>query len=319
MREFDRKLRLTAALVGATTAKDLARAFHRVNPSTSFDVGRAAKWLQGRAHPREQALYDDWASILGLDQPLAWLLESELDVFTTALSSRHGVPADVLAGRAAAFGGRGQAVHPVAGTPAGPAYLCGSYVCYRHAFSPYYQGRVLRASLSIEAGRSRDLTARYQESLPTGPVRTVGTAAAAGGSLFIDVVSPSTRNERVFVSLFMPQPPASCLAGIYCSTTLISPHAQPAASRILAIRVPIGRAAVDDRNRYLEAGESIAGDLAACGMQIADLNALERMLNRFLRGSPGGGVDQIATADHDELVAMFDRVWIASLPEAVPV
>ena len=288
-----------------------------MNPSTSFDVGRAAKWLQGRAHPRERALYEDWASILGLDQPLAWLLESGLDAFTTALSDRHGVPADVLAGRAAAFGGRGRAVSPVAGTPAGPAYLCGSYVCYRHAFSPYFHGRLLRASLSIEPGRGRDLAACYQESLPTGPVRIVGTASAAGRSLFIDVVSPSATHERAFASLFLPQPPASCLAGIYCSTTLLGPHAQPAASRILAVRVPTGSKSVGDRNRYLDPGKSIAGDLAACGMRIADLGALDSMLHRFLHGGNGGGVDQIATADHDELVAMFDRVWIASLPEVV--
>ena len=82
---------------------------------------------------------------------------------------------------------------------------------------------------------------------------------------------------------------------------------------MLAIRVPIRRALEDDSNRYLAAGESIAGDLVACGMQIADLGTLDIMLNRFLQGGNGGGVDQIATTDHDELVAMFDRVWIASL------
>lgn len=57
VREFERKLRLTAALIGANTRKDLARAFQRVNRATSFDIDRAAKWLQGRAHPRDLSLY----------------------------------------------------------------------------------------------------------------------------------------------------------------------------------------------------------------------------------------------------------------------
>src|SRR4030095_10089810 len=60
-REIDRKLRLTAAFLGAATRKDLARAFHRVNAATPFDVERAHKWLQGRATPREPQVYEDWA------------------------------------------------------------------------------------------------------------------------------------------------------------------------------------------------------------------------------------------------------------------
>ena len=36
--------------------KDLAGAFRRVNPATSFDLDRAHKWLQGRAQPRDPAV-----------------------------------------------------------------------------------------------------------------------------------------------------------------------------------------------------------------------------------------------------------------------
>jgi hypothetical protein len=39
-RNIDQKLRVTMALVGAVTLKDLAAAFRRVNPATSFDVER---------------------------------------------------------------------------------------------------------------------------------------------------------------------------------------------------------------------------------------------------------------------------------------
>ena len=51
--DIDRKLRLTAALLGTAARKDLAAAFRRVNPNTAFDIGRADKWLVDP--PREGA------------------------------------------------------------------------------------------------------------------------------------------------------------------------------------------------------------------------------------------------------------------------
>ena len=55
-REIDRKLRLTAALLGTSTRKDLAMAFRKINPTTSFDIERADKWLQGRSRPRDRQI-----------------------------------------------------------------------------------------------------------------------------------------------------------------------------------------------------------------------------------------------------------------------
>ncbi len=62
-RDIDRKLRVTAALLGAATCKDLGVAFRNVNPATTFDVSRAHKWLQGRARPRDARLYADLSRI----------------------------------------------------------------------------------------------------------------------------------------------------------------------------------------------------------------------------------------------------------------
>ena len=45
------KLRLTSALLGTVSRKDLAAAFRRVNPKTAFGLGRADKWLQGPPVP----------------------------------------------------------------------------------------------------------------------------------------------------------------------------------------------------------------------------------------------------------------------------
>ncbi|MFZ1429187.1 MAG: hypothetical protein WAS21_20720 [Geminicoccaceae bacterium] len=317
VRDFDGKLRLTAALLGVSTRKGLAGAFHRVNPATTFDLERAAKWLQGRAHPREQALYADWAAIVGLDRPLAWLLECDLDAFASALGSRHGVEVDVLTRRAAAFGRGGRVARSPETAPAAPTFLCGRFVSYRHAFSPYYRGRILRASLSVEAGDNGELVVSYEETLPTGPVRAVGAASIAGRSLFIDVASPAAKGERGFLSLFMPQPPASCLAGIYCGTTLISPHAEPACSRLLAVRIPDG-GDLQRHNRYLAVGESLADDLIEQGMRIDDPAALDGVLDGYFQGQPGGGVDQITATSYYQLVAAFDRIWIASVADLDP-
>ena len=46
------KLRITAALLGCATRKELCARFRSVNPATEFDLERSYKWLQGRALPR---------------------------------------------------------------------------------------------------------------------------------------------------------------------------------------------------------------------------------------------------------------------------
>jgi hypothetical protein len=91
--DIDRKLRVTAAFLGAVTAKDLAAAFRRANPVTSFDVERAHKWIQGRARPRESRLYEDWAKVVDLDRPGAWIADC---ISTT--SSKSSAPGTIATG-----------------------------------------------------------------------------------------------------------------------------------------------------------------------------------------------------------------------------
>ena len=316
VREFERKLRLTAALIGAHSRKDLARAFQRVNRATTFDIDRAAKWLQGRAHPRDLSLYQDWAAILQLDRPLAWLLECELPQFLDELSRRHGIDALLLARRADGFG-RARPPPQSAPTQHAGTFLCGVFACYRLAFSPYFRGRLIRSSLVVSGGAKGELEARYSELLPTGPDHATGPVTGDGRSLFIDLASPLVAGDRAFMSLFKPQPPASCLAGLYSSATLISPNAEPSCSRLLAVRAPCEQAAaVEGANRYLEPGESIAGDLARHGVLRHPDAALDRTLAGFLRGRPEPGVEQVDAASYSELVDLFDRSWLASRPPA---
>jgi hypothetical protein len=316
VQDFAWKLRVTAAALGASTRKDLARAFRRANPATTFEVDRAAKWLQGRARPREQSLYEDWAAVLDLGRPAAWLGECGPEEFLEAVCARHGVAAEALRRRAEAF------VRP---RPAAAAaadrrhHLCGTFACYRHAFSPYYRGRLIRASMVIEqaAGAGApSLRARYAESLPTGVVRPEGPVGYAGRSLYVDLSVAAGDGDlaRAFFSLFMPAPPASVLAGLHCGATLIGALPEPSCSRLAIVRVPHEDAAsVERSNRYMEPGESVARDLAALGLAAGRPGELDARLDRLLRGGPGGGLDQLDAAEYTALVATLDRAWLDTL------
>jgi hypothetical protein len=117
--DIDRKLSLTAALLGAHTRKELAAAFRKVNPRTSFDVERANKWLQGRARPRERQIYEDWARVLDVGRSGAWIADCDLDSFLAVLCDAHAEDREVLVRRARAFGPEGDrgAAAPAAAAP----------------------------------------------------------------------------------------------------------------------------------------------------------------------------------------------------------
>jgi hypothetical protein len=69
VRDFALRLRLAAAVLGCETRKELAAAFRRANPQTSFDIDRADKWLSGKASPRTDDGYRDWGKLLAIDKP----------------------------------------------------------------------------------------------------------------------------------------------------------------------------------------------------------------------------------------------------------
>jgi adenylate cyclase len=100
VREFAAKLRITAAVLGCASQKDLCAQFHRVNPGTTFDLDRSYKWMQGRALPRSAKLYDDWALVLGTERPPAYLQSCTLDEFLDLACDRFGLSRETLVARA---------------------------------------------------------------------------------------------------------------------------------------------------------------------------------------------------------------------------
>ncbi|MEJ8571838.1 hypothetical protein [Microbaculum marinum] len=308
-RDIDRKLRATAALLGAATCKDLAAEFRRVNPNTVFEVSRAYKWLQGRAQPRDARLYQDWARVIDLGRPGSWISDCTFEEFVEAVRARLGHDPDAVRGWGDPSGRIAADVPGDSGSS-----LAGTYVCYSHAWSPYFSGRIIRGELSIaQRTGPGNLFACLSECLPTGTARLEGQATMAGSSLFMHMRETGGL-RHVFFSLFAPTPPVSVLAGLMCGTTIIDPEARPSATRIVMIRLPAPSGRLRSEVAYLAEDTSIAADLMSLGASIADPATADTQLTAFLAGGRGGGLDQISAAAYRGLVDIFDPAWLGPLP-----
>jgi hypothetical protein len=305
------KLRLTAALLGTVTRKDLAAAFRSVNPKTAFDLGRADKWLQGRAQPRELSVYDDWAKLLKLEQPGAWIAESDLPGFTAAVCARHGIERAELERRA---GAHFETASGHEERSAGLA-LAGTYACYSRALSSYYRGQLIRGSLSIATGPgAHGLTAAYREVLPTGQLLVGGPVTPAKRGLYA-LLKETGGDAHFFLCLFPQSRPGSVLGGYMCGGAIIGPEPQPSLTRILIIR--LRDPAPQAWGGYLPPDGSIARDLASLGLTLEQPEAVDRQLAQFLAGdSRDGGASQIPPAEFRGILDVFDRHWLSHSGQA---
>lgn len=299
-REIDRKLRLTAALLGTGARKDLAAAFRRVNPKTAFEIGRADKWLRGLAQPREIQVYDDWVKVLDLDRSGQWIADCDTEAFLDEICLRHGRERESLLRALETHGSRG-------GSNARTALdLAGTFVCYSHAWSPYFRGQLIRGELTVgfESSPNR-LPVSYTEVLPTGAMELRGLMVVANRGLHIQVSEATGSAQVVTFCLFHASPPASILGGLMFGTTRIGPDAQPSVTRIVMVRLPESKALLRSREAYLSPG-SIAEDLATLGLGVGDPAATERLFAEFLMGD-GGGFDQVQVSTYRALADVFDR------------
>ena len=307
-RDIDRKLRLTAAVLGMAARKDLAAAFRRINPKTAFDIGRADKWLQGRAQPREHQVYEDWSKVLGLDRPGQWIADCDIEAFIDEISAHHGRDREELQRALETSGVRKNGQGPALG-------LAGTFVSYSHAWSPYFRGRLIRGELSVFAASSPSrLPATYSENLPTGRMELAGTIAIGKRGMHLAVDDGTSGMPTMSFCLFPASPPVSVLAGLMIGTTIIGPDAQPSVTRIVMVRVPPSAAprlrAVD---ASLPAQGSVAEDLATLGLHVDDATGTDRGITDFLSGG-GGAFDQVAVPAYRALADLFDRSWLARTP-----
>ncbi|MBL6080049.1 hypothetical protein JMJ56_18670 [Belnapia sp. T18] len=318
VRGFPEKLRLTAAVLGCTSQKDLCAAFRRVNPNTDFDLERSYKWMQGRSLPRSARVYEDWLALLGMGEAsVSWLMSSPIDQFVEALALFHKVEASALLRQAGVSSTAGAAeVMPHTGPN---SYLCGVYACYSHAQSPYFYDHLVRATLVIEPAprRSEGLVATYSQRLPMGRVHASGTVGLYGAALSLELRAPGPNVAPVFCSLFRPSPPGSVLVGVMCGTAAINPAGQPPyTTRIIMVRIDEALSErVEASNRYLDRDERpISSDLEGLGIVLPDPVGLEALAHRVLNPSrQRSGFDQVAVTDYTALAMACDQIWLNGL------
>lgn len=281
------KLRLTAAMLGCGSRKDLAAAFRAANPRTGFALDRAHKWLQGRAAPRDATLYADWAAVLGTARPPAWVASCSRAAFLAEVCHLAQAEPAVLEARAAAIG---------AAAPPDPAehYLCGDFAAYSHAWSSAQRGRLIRGALALRPGRAGRFALAYTERIVGGTLRLAGTAELSGR-----VLHGSLRDRAsggcLFLTLQVPGRPAAAIAGVMSGATFASADPEPSATLIVLLRIAPGAAqTLEEGNRYL-APEALAADIAALGMPGAAAAAIARVL--------GEGFTQVAPAESAALAA----------------
>jgi hypothetical protein len=305
--DFATKLRLTAAVLGCPGRKELCVRFRAANPATHFDLERSHKWLQGRALPRFAQVYEDWAKVLGTSRSGAWLASCTVDAFLDELCALYNADPEALRLRAQADEKDG----PMPGSSRrdrAVGYLYGTYACYSMAWSPYYQGQIIRGALLLQpGGRTAPLTARYTEALLGKSVRFEGDAWTAGRTLHL-LVSSAEHDMPLFITLLLPGPPATALFGIMSGATIVGVEPRPSATRIAVIRVP---ASASTSNRYMAPdAAAIADDLAALGLSLSEPSAAGIMIRDFLGGDSNDGLTQVSASEQERLASVLDVAYL---------
>lgn len=316
VRDFGAKLRITAAVLGCASQKDLCARFREVNPRTIFELDRSYKWMQGRALPRSIGLYEDWATLMGAERPAAWLQSCTVDEFLELVCGHFEVSREALVARA----GLGARAPPEAAEPAAAPeprdalpghHLAGVYACYSHAWSPYVEGRIIRGTLVIDAAARSppSLLASYIENVVLGRVEVHGQVTVSGRSVHVDLADPV--QFRLVMCLFLPGALASVLAGVMSGTSWVDADPQPAATRIMMIRIPGGTAAaLEASNRYLSPAETLSGDLVALGLRVAEPAELDALLEGFLVAYRPSGYVKVGADEYSRLALAVDRLFI---------
>jgi hypothetical protein len=308
--EFATKLRLTAAVLGCDSHKALCARFRSVNPRTHFEIERAAKWLQGRATPRNRDVYDDWVKVLGIGRDSHWIMDCPVEAFLDEVSRHFGLDADTLRRRASLW-------EPALAADSGRSaresrhYLCGTFACYSWSWSPYHHGQIIRGGLRITPAVKRNATllATYSEKLLGGPVRFFGEVVLAGRTLHMDLREPG-QGPPLFFSLFLPGPPASVLCGMLSGATYVGHEPQPSATPFVAVRVP---GDPETSNRYLDVSpDAFVADLTSLGLSLAAPDDVDARMRDVLLRDGAAGNWQLSAADQANLTVAFDQSYVTT-------
>jgi hypothetical protein len=320
VRDLAAKLRITAALLGCASQKDLCARFREVNPGTTFDLDRSYKWMQGRAQPRSARVYEDWATLLGTGSPTSHLQSCTVDEFLELVCDHHRVNRDALAARAGIMVGTAADEAPADRSHEArlerPRYrhLVGTYAWYANPWSSCLQGKIIRGSLAIAATAKGEpelhATAIYGGPMSLRHIQVNCPVRVVNRSIYLDLIDAGEQ-FRLSICLFVPGGMASVLAGVMSGASWFDADPQPAASRIVLIRIPGATvAALAASNRYIDATEPLSGDLTALGIPAGRSAGLEALLAGFLRGDHASGCIKVDRGEYSQLALAVDRMFI---------
>jgi DNA-binding winged helix-turn-helix (wHTH) protein len=190
------------------------------------------------------------------------------------------------------------------------AYLCGQFVCYSYAWSPTFEGKLVRGSLVVEppSGRSPLMQAVYSEALPGWLLCHRGPVTFSERTIYLDLAD-ARADSRVLLTLLCPGPPATALIGVMSGKVFHDPNSEIAVTPFLAVRIPAGGEPIlDGRQGYLDlSDESLSRDLGALGVPLSFSPVLDSVLEGFLAGKGQGSFFRVTAADNQAVNVALDR------------
>lgn len=305
---IDRKLRLTAAVLGVVSRKDLAAQFRKINPTTSFDVDRAQKWLHGRSRPRERQIYEDWAKLLDLGRSGQWIADCEVETFLDSLCARHDCDRSALERQLLNGAGGVRKAAPTDVQSGFGVNLAGRFVSFSHAWSPYFRGQMICGELQIEvAPNQTKLVANYVQNLPNGIGRLRGPVTLSQRMLSVELWHPDS-SEPFSMRLFRPTAPANVIVGYFSGVTYLSAETDLTVSRVVLIRIP-PTCPRRTTGAYLPFDSSLAGELTTLGLPLKDPAEVDSRLTAFLMNGYDRGIDKMVIGEYGTLAELFDLNW----------
>jgi hypothetical protein len=193
--------------------------------------------------------------------------------------------------------------------------LVGTYAWYGVPWSSCLQGKIIRGGLVIAATAEGEpelqATTIYSGPTSLGRVQLSGRVRV-NRAIFLDLIDAG-EEFRVFMCLFVPGALANVLAGVASGASWFDADPQPAASRMVLIRIPGATAEeLEASNRYVDATQPLSGDLAALGIAAGALAGLDALLEEFLRGDHASGCIKTDRGKYSQLALAIDRLFMKS-------
>lgn len=304
-----KKLELTSIALGCLTRKEICAAFARVNPNTVMTLPNSYNWQSGRSIPRNFGVFEDWATVCGIDEGPHFVMSSSLSEFVRVLGDRFGLPDELLASFGPPPEPEPSAPFDAAGdtTWSAGALLRGSFLAVSPSWSPVQRGRLLAGAMTFEPAAG-NVVARYQENILGRTITFSGTGRTDGQ--ICQLMLECEANRGIYLMAFhLPPLPGNFAGGVFAGSALYDPNSEPMSSAIVLLRNhALTPAELVAASEYMDPDPApIANCLERLGYGRDDGLAVEQELLRLL----DGGDDRPSVSVRRDLIGraavMLDR------------